>query len=607
MNQFNSGVPITEIQDRGATLPSGGTIAVTNAGEPLRVVFQGTTPLDVTITGSISANIGNIKLSDGTNDTFYADVHFANEQVYANSHVLLVQHVDRYGKVLDQTTLTDLLNAQGTQSTAGLATTTLQQTGNSILSVMVNNEGTLATGARQDSQTAALTTILNHQGTLATAVNQTAGNAVLGASLSVLINDQGTLATSAKQDSQTAVLSSILNAQGTQSTAGLATTALQQTGNTTLVVISNNQGTLSTEATQLTGNATLSGILQALQAAGSNAGTNVEATFFNSQKTPAAGVAVNVSGYSRHTVQHVINGSVSVHTQTSLDGSNWNLESVDTVSTMLRLTGPTKFVRANYVSGNGTLTSLLNSIRDGGGGGSANGIGPAENTFSGILTANLGDTYTLPTNNANSIGVHIDPPAGAALIFEGSWNNISWNDMTLRQMGGHGYSTTTEEHEDWIGSVATFRFWRVRVTRAGSGTGSIHGRLSYAPCTLEGIEHGNMPHRIGAAAVAKAFGYTAITGNGTIWSPTNSTHRLVVTDINFTITGATSTVTFSDGSLADGKYIFTGKFKPPSNESIYIPINFALPHVFSGTQRSLCFTQTGAADVDGVVHGYESE
>jgi len=651
MSDNQNGVPVTYVTDppvaAGTTIVSGGSIAI--AGQPIQVYVQGgTIGASFSFVGSVTTDIGNVKLEDA--DDNYAVIPPAQDLKTISTKALVVQTVDRVGRTISAGTveaimfngsnandllanidlntmaatvyLAEIANTQGTQSTA-------------LLLTIANQQGTLATSANQTAELVELHAIHNNTGTLATSANQADSNAKLAAILTaqgtqstaglaqnnVLVSVDGhlgTLATSANQTDEIAKLAAILTAQGTQSTAGLAlnnvlvqvmnnqgtltpTTSSNQVQTATM----NNQGTQATSALQTVGNSTLSSILTTLQTP--STGTNLEATLFSGVYTASNSPAVNVNGYTLHSVQHIItNGSVTVQTQTSLDGSNWNLEAVDTDSDLLRLTGACKFIRAVYASGNGTVTTLLNSAKATGGGNTPNGAGPAEATFSGSIAGTLGSTYTLPVNGATSVGFKLIRPTNATIIFEASWDGVNWIDITLRQMGAHGYSTQTKEDEAWIGSLSTFQFFRLRVTSGGTGIGTIIGKFSATMSTLEGIENANMPHRIGATVESRAFNYSAAVSNGTIWAPGSTDHRLYITDIHFTV-DANTVVTFCDGSYAENRHIFTGAFKPASATSQYVPISFSLPHVFSGANRALMLTSTATANVQGVVHGYEAE
>ena len=226
--------------------------------------------------------------------------------------------------------------------------------------------------------------------------------------------------------------------------------------------------------------------------------------------------------------------------------------------------------------------------------------------FDGTWASTLNSTLTLPTNGASSLGFHLDPAENSTVVFEGSWDDDHWTDITMRQMGAHGYASYTSEHEDWIGSCSAFSSIRMRTTTAGTGSHVAFGKFTRNPSTLEGIEHGNQPHRIGASVQAKTINFDAGGNNQAAWTPASG-HRLVISDIHYTVTDATTVVTFSDGSLAQALYVQHGHYKPPSNESVQVNISFALPHVMSAINRPLMFSQTGKASVIGVVHGYETE
>jgi hypothetical protein len=94
-----------------------------------------------------------------------------------------------------------------------------------------------------------------------------------------------------------------------------------------------------------------------------SAGTLYETTLFNAATGPGASPAALVAGRLYHTVQHLINGTVSVQTRSSMDGVNWHVEAVDRESVVHVLVGPSKYISAAYVAGNGVLTTYLGSVR----------------------------------------------------------------------------------------------------------------------------------------------------------------------------------------------------------------------------------------------------
>lgn len=217
------------------------------------------------------------------------------------------------------------------------------------LSRIFNNQGTLATQATLAQASNTLTNLLNAQGTIA-------GNAPLVA----VMNNQGTLAAEATLAQLGRTLDVLMNTQGTLVPGATATALL------------NHQGTLATNAlqtAQISALETANSLLQNLiVTTGTASGTVLTATLLEAQTGSVAGPAVDVTGRLHHSVQHVITGNATVQTQTSLNGSAWFTESVDSASTLLSLEGVTKYIRA-IVSGSGTASSYLMSAQPGGGGG----------------------------------------------------------------------------------------------------------------------------------------------------------------------------------------------------------------------------------------------
>lgn len=377
---INSGVPITIIRDPGvtgvgATIVSGGTLtsvgsigtlgfvsdgtmAVRNDGSALTVIVAGgTVNTTVSFSGTINANIGDVQIRDVSNN--FAVMPTAATAKDGTIKALVVQHIDPTGAPLYQSTqvaimneqgtlannatLSALLNAQGSQSTASLALDATQQTGNAILSVILTNQGTQATTNLALNSTAliandTLAKVYNAQGTIATNPTQT-----------VIMNSLGTVANTATQ-------TVIMNAQGTQSTtqvvallntfSGTAATAANQT--TAVVNGSISNSLLTNIVTLLSGSVPLT------------------ATLFNAATGTGASSAVDVSLYNHHTIQHVVsNGTVNLQVRTSLNGVHWHVEQVSRGDDVFTLTGHTKYISANFVNGNSgvVVTTLLMSAK----------------------------------------------------------------------------------------------------------------------------------------------------------------------------------------------------------------------------------------------------
>lgn len=90
-------------------------------------------------------------------------------------------------------------------------------------------------------------------------------------------------------------------------------------------------------------------------------GSLYETTLFNAITGTGVSAAAFVGGRRHHTVQHIISGTVTVQTRSSLDGVHWYVEAVNTQSTVLTFQGATKYISAEYTNGSGVLTTLLAS------------------------------------------------------------------------------------------------------------------------------------------------------------------------------------------------------------------------------------------------------
>jgi hypothetical protein len=657
MSNIGNGIPVTPVYDPAtvatATIANG-TIAATGiGGGPLQVFVQGgTIGASFSFIGSVTTDIGNVKIEDA--DDNYAVIPPAQDAKTGATKALVVQHIDDTGTPLRESTQV-AIRVSGSNTNETLANIDLNTMAATVyLAEIANMQGT--------QSTATLLTIANQQGTLATSANQTAELVELHA----IHNNTGTLATSALQVAGNNVLVAILNAQGTQSSAGLATSALQSNivnnqgtqatsalqtaGNQTLVTILNNQGTQATSALQTAGNSVLVAIMnnQGTQGATSSSSA-AETVIMNNQGTQAtsalqqtavingslsndllrqlvtlsgtippsaytllsaatgagASAAYDISWASDIAVQHVIaNGTASIEIRTSLDGVNWFTEKTSTASEMLMLKGPTKYISANYVSGSGTVTTRILASAGGGGGVAVSSSGTTNQfgAFSTALSQTLGATYEVSVDGYNGIGLHIKPPTGGSIQFEGSYDGVNWTPITLRQLGDNGYTQHTETESDFIGSIACLTKIRFKTILAGSAPGSVGGRMTVPTNTLEGIEHGYAPHNIGYNVIAKEITFTGSQFNYPLWVPAPS-KRAVISDIHFSI-DTTATIQITDGPVANNDPLFKAIIKVPGGDSRFISLAFSLPHV-THQNGTVYYSQSATSNVDGVIQGYE--
>jgi len=234
--------------------------------------------------------------------------------------------------------------------------------------------------------------------------------------------------------------------------------------------------------------------------------------------------------------------------------------------------------------------------------GTVAGSALTEAYFSGSIPPALDAVFSIPLHSANGIGFYVVVPTNGAVAFEGSRDGAIWDAVTLREQGAHGYSAYTGETGNWIGSCSTLNYLRWRTIAAGSEAGSVIGKLTYQQNTLEGIEQGNMPHRIGAHPIAIVETIGSICTNQVLYTPSSAHHRLVITDIFLNSDGNT-TATLTESGVYP---VFRVQLRP-ANGAPWANVSYCLPVPFNGTGTSLCFTNSATQSVDINVHAYEAE
>ena len=84
---------------------------------------------------------------------------------------------------------------------------------------------------------------------------------------------------------------------------------------------------------------------------------------FSAITSSGSSAVADITGRTKHTVQHVITGTVCAHFRTSTDGVNWDVATVDRRSVIHSFEGLSTYASAVYVTGDGTLTTrLISSI-----------------------------------------------------------------------------------------------------------------------------------------------------------------------------------------------------------------------------------------------------
>lgn len=90
----------------------------------------------------------------------------------------------------------------------------------------------------------------------------------------------------------------------------------------------------------------------------------------------------------------------------------------------------------------------------------------------------------------NSISFKLTIPTGATCVFEGSFDGVTYNNVTMRRVANNGYLQSTDVSDIYVGSISAMRIFRVRVSVAGSAPGTVIGSANSGVSTLEGIKNG---------------------------------------------------------------------------------------------------------------------
>lgn len=132
------------------------------------------------------------------------------------------------------------------------------------------------------------------------------------------------------------------------------------------------------------------------------------------------------------------------------------------------------------------------------------------------LSAVVDSVVTINTIGYNSIGFQLTIPTGATVVFESSFDGITFGSCTIRGTTNDGYTQSTTASGGFIGSISNTRLFRVRVSIAGILPGTVAGTLSPAINTLEGQENGppyDLPTAISIGRIAGVTGLRRVGRN----------------------------------------------------------------------------------------------
>jgi len=225
---------------------------------------------------------------------------------------------------------------------------------------------------------------------------------------------------------------------------------------------------------------------------------------------------------------------------------------------------------------------------------------------SGNLGKNLNDTFVLNlANSIATIGFHITVPMGGSIIFEATFDDVHWEEVSMRSIDNDIFQHSTSENGNYIGSVAGMRRFRFRTSKIGSTVGTAIGKLQSIVSVIESIEFGNPPHRFGFLPMHKDASYTEAQTGADIWIPVNG-KRFVVTDLDIICGGTVdATIIIFDEVNSSGNILFKGTIDVSNNRQFLFSHSYKTPYVSSTVDNKLKIVTSDDIDIDIIMHGYE--
>jgi hypothetical protein len=223
----------------------------------------------------------------------------------------------------------------------------------------------------------------------------------------------------------------------------------------------------------------------------------------------------------------------------------------------------------------------------------------------GNLGTSVGSTVVVEnTVGGSTIGFYLGIPDGAVKS-EISFDGVHWESSSMRHMSDDETESSLAHSGNFIGSISSARYWRVRVTSELSTVGTVVGRLDQDVAVIENIEFGPPPHRIGYAVQRKSKSYTDAETNTVIWSPPSG-RQLAITMIVVNVSGSTDgRIQIFDETNAVDKWFFNAYVEVSTNKTFSQVLPFTPAAIMLAVDNSLKITTTAAVDVDILVVGYE--
>jgi hypothetical protein len=224
----------------------------------------------------------------------------------------------------------------------------------------------------------------------------------------------------------------------------------------------------------------------------------------------------------------------------------------------------------------------------------------------GVLGKNYDDKFTVENDKGyNTIGIRVDAPTGGTVQFEGTFDNINWEPITLRSIDDDTYTQTTINGSSFIGSVASLRAFRIRTIVAGTAPGTVRGRASVGVAVSEGQEFGWPPHKFGYPTVHKDKTFSAKLTNEAVWTPAAG-KKVVITDVTMNVSGTNDgTISLFLNSDAEGSRLFRGSVNVTINKQFLYNHTYKVPFESQTAGHAVKMTTSAAMDIDLMLHGYE--
>lgn len=205
----------------------------------------------------------------------------------------------------------------------------------------------------------------------------------------------------------------------------------------------------------------------------------------------------------------------------------------------------------------------------------------------------------------STIVAWVTAPTGGEISFELSVDGIHWETAYLWSLKDEIYTPKTSNNESFRGSIAGARKFRFRVSSGGSAQGTVMGRIIREVSTVEGIEFGWPPHRIGFPTIHKDVSYTTAQTGTAIWTPASG-KTYHITDASIIVGGTTDgIVTLFDNTDATGNRLFKGAIEVTTNKQFVWDHQLKTTFRGAAADNVLKITTSANITIDVILHGYE--